>query len=58
MIFYKIAQTVSYNVDVHCNEERVLAKKDVYVLLLTYFPDLWMPPGKANRELRSSEFRL
>ena len=24
----------------------------------TYFPDLWIPPGNANREFKSSEFRL
>ena len=24
----------------------------------TYFPALWMPPGTANNELRSSEFLL
>ena len=24
----------------------------------TYFPDRWIPPGNANREFKSSEFRL
>ena len=30
----------------------------IFTNINTYFPDLWMPPGSANRELRSSEFLL